>query len=142
MEPTEGILSASQAPEHQLPCSPFRSLSSRTVWHASGGEQPTSSASFIRLVRGWFPPRSSRTSHGVAACPGPGAVEKHFIDYSELLPDGSSLCRADGCDPGAPNFSPIWARALAKAEMTGIHVHDLRHTGNHLAAISGASTRE
>lgn len=26
--------------------------------------------------------------------------------------------------------------------MTGIHVHDLRHTGNHLAAISGASTRE
>src|SRR6476619_2476928 len=60
MEPTEGILSACQAPERQLPCSPFRSLSSRTVWRASGGELPTSSASFTRLVRRWLPPHSSR----------------------------------------------------------------------------------
>ena len=26
--------------------------------------------------------------------------------------------------------------------LTGIHVDDLRHTGNHLAAMSGATTRE
>ena len=26
--------------------------------------------------------------------------------------------------------------------MTGIHFHDLRHAGNHFAAVSGASTRE
>jgi integrase len=41
-----------------------------------------------------------------------------------------------------PNFSRIWARALAKAGMTGIHFHDLRHACNHFAAVSGASTRE
>ena len=26
--------------------------------------------------------------------------------------------------------------------MTGVHLHDLRHAGNHLAAMSGATTRE
>jgi hypothetical protein len=26
--------------------------------------------------------------------------------------------------------------------MTDIHIHDVRHTGNHLAAMSGASLRE
>jgi integrase len=44
-----------------------------------------------------------------------------------------------GVTPLRSNFSRIWGRALAQA---GPHVHDLRHTGNHLAAISGASTRE
>ena len=34
------------------------------------------------------------------------------------------------------------ARALKKAGLSGVHVHDLRHTGNHFAATSGASTRE
>jgi integrase len=44
--------------------------------------------------------------------------------------------------PLRSNFSRIWARALALAGLSGIQMHDLRHTGNHLAAISGASTRE
>jgi hypothetical protein len=35
-----------------------------------------------------------------------------------------------------------WLPALAKAGMTGIHLHDLRHTGNHPAATSGATLRE
>lgn len=69
-------------------------------------------------------------------------VEKHFIDYAELLPDGQVFVGPWGGTPARPNFSPIWARALTKAGLTGIHVHELRHTGNHLAAISGASTRE
>jgi integrase len=47
-----------------------------------------------------------------------------------------------GVTPIRPNFSPIWARALTKAGMTGIHFHDLRHAGNQFAAVSGASTRE
>ncbi len=41
-----------------------------------------------------------------------------------------------------PNFSKTWARALGGAGLDGIHFHDLRHTGNHLAALTGASTRE
>jgi hypothetical protein len=35
-----------------------------------------------------------------------------------------------------------WLPALAKAELAGIHLHDLCHTGNHLAATSGATLRE
>jgi integrase len=44
--------------------------------------------------------------------------------------------------PSRANFSAVWARTLKKAGLSGIHVHDLRHTGNHFAAASGASTRE
>lgn len=36
-----------------------------------------------------------------------------------------------------------WANAVRAAGLpVGFHFHDLRHTGNHLAAASGASTRE
>jgi integrase len=36
----------------------------------------------------------------------------------------------------------IWLPALKAAGLTGIHFHDLRHTGNTLAASTGASLRE
>jgi integrase len=50
-----------------------------------------------------------------------------------------------GATPGRSNWriSVGWAAQLAAAGLpTGFHFHDLRHTGNHLAAESGASTRE
>jgi integrase len=42
------------------------------------------------------------------------------------------------------NFRKLWLRALDDAGLgdRGVHFHDLRHTGNHLAAITGASTKE
>jgi integrase len=69
-------------------------------------------------------------------------LEQHFSDYSEQTSDGRVFVGPTGVTPLRANFSRIWTRALAKAGITGIHVHDLRHTGNHLAAVSGASTRE
>jgi integrase len=36
----------------------------------------------------------------------------------------------------------FWLPALSKAGLTGIHFHDLRHTGNNLTAAAGASLRE
>lgn len=33
-------------------------------------------------------------------------------------------------------------RASLRAGLSKAHLHDLRHTGNHFAALSGASTRE
>jgi integrase len=36
----------------------------------------------------------------------------------------------------------IWVPALNAAGLTGVHFHDLRHTGNTLAASAGASLRE
>ena len=39
--------------------------------------------------------------------------------------------------------SVSWSKAVKAAGLpVGFHFHDLRHTGNHLAAASGASTRE
>ena len=64
----------------------------------------------------------------------------HFDTYSEAGSDGRVFVGPYGGTPARPNFSPIWARALAAAGLSG--VHDLRHTGNHFAAVSGASTRE
>ena len=67
-------------------------------------------------------------------------LEQHFAEYSELLPDGRVFVGPSGITPSRPNFSAVWARALKKAGLSGVHVHDLRHTGNHFAATSGAST--
>ena len=69
-------------------------------------------------------------------------LEQHFADYSEQTAGGRVFVGPSGVTPGRANFSSIWARALARAGMTGIHFHDLRHAGNHFAAVSGASTRE
>jgi integrase len=36
----------------------------------------------------------------------------------------------------------VWLPALAEAGLTELHFHDLRHTGNHLTAATGATLRE
>ncbi len=60
---------------------------------------------------------------------GPGEDSLVFIG-----PKNGSLRR--------PNFTRIWRRATESAGLTGFHFHDLRHTGNHIAAATGASLRE
>jgi len=40
------------------------------------------------------------------------------------------------------NFTRTWRRATESAGLSGFHIHDLRHTGNHCAAATGASLRE
>ncbi|MFF9864089.1 hypothetical protein ACF1G0_01465 [Streptomyces sp. NPDC013953] len=40
------------------------------------------------------------------------------------------------------DFRRIWLRALAQAGLGDVHFHDMRHTGNTLAATGGATTRE
>jgi len=57
-----------------------------------------------------------------------------------------------GCELVFPNdhgealhrgsFTTVWHRARERAGLPGFHFHDLRHTGNTLAATTGASTRE
>src|SRR5262249_4482323 len=40
------------------------------------------------------------------------------------------------------NFRDIWIDACRDAGMSGLHLHDLRHTRNTMAAATGASLRE
>jgi integrase len=41
-----------------------------------------------------------------------------------------------------PSVSGTWRYATESAGLTGFHFRDLRHTGNHIAAATGASPRE
>ncbi|MGA5194680.1 hypothetical protein [Streptomyces exfoliatus] len=40
------------------------------------------------------------------------------------------------------HFRRLWRRALRATGLGDVHVHDLLHTGNSLAATGGATTRE
>jgi len=40
------------------------------------------------------------------------------------------------------NFRGIWVKACDEAGLSGVHLPDLRHTGNTMAAATGASLRE
>jgi len=44
---------------------------------------------------------------------------------------------------GDPDFRRrVWAPALAAVGLEGVHIHDLRHTGNQFTADAGANPRE
>jgi integrase len=63
--------------------------------------------------------------------------DPRVVDKSELV-----FARADGRTLRRATFYSAWRRAVAKIGVPDLHPHDLRHTGNTLAAATGASTRE
>src|SRR6266568_4384396 len=69
-------------------------------------------------------------------------IETHLDQFT--APDNDSLVFV-GPKNGPlrrSNFSGIWRSATESAGLTSFHFHDLRHTGNHIAAATGASLRE
>ena len=62
--------------------------------------------------------------------------------YAEPGSDGRVFVGPSGVTPRRTNFNRIWQRATARAGVEGLHFHDLRHSGNTLAAATGASLRE
>ncbi len=62
--------------------------------------------------------------------------------YAEPGQHGRVFVESKGATPYRSTFHPVWARALDAAGASGMHLHDMRHAGNHLAALSGATTRE
>lgn len=69
-------------------------------------------------------------------------LRRHFDTYAESGQAGRVFIGPKGARPLRPNFSSVWAQALDGAGLAAIHIHDLRHAGNHFAAMTGASTRE
>lgn len=92
-----------------------------------------------KLVEG--PPKSAAGRRDVAI---PAAIvpdlQVHLDEWSEDGAEGRVFVGPLGATPRRGNFQAKWRQAIDKAGVPGLHFHDLRHTGNTLAA-EGASLR-
>ncbi|MFF5763050.1 tyrosine-type recombinase/integrase [Streptomyces tanashiensis] len=66
----------------------------------------------------------------------------HLAVYAEPGRTGLVFAGARGGQLRRNNFRRLWLRALKTTGLRDVHFHDLRHTGNTLAATGGATTRE
>src|SRR5262249_46276801 len=66
----------------------------------------------------------------------------HLERFAEPGPDGLLFVGRKGGRLRRSNFRELWINACDAAGLTGLHLHDLRHTGNTMAAATGASLRE
>ncbi|WP_139058269.1 tyrosine-type recombinase/integrase [Streptomyces prasinopilosus] len=69
-------------------------------------------------------------------------IREHLARYAEPGADGRVFTGPKGASPRRNHFNRLWRKACGDAGAKGLHFHDLRHTGNTLAASTGASTRE
>ncbi|MHA6623914.1 tyrosine-type recombinase/integrase [Pseudonocardia sichuanensis] len=91
-------------------------------------------------------PPKSRAGVRTVSVPAPIAVEvvKHLLAYVEAAPDALIFTGPKGAALRRGNFNTLvrWIETVGKLGMQGVHFHDLRHTGNLLAAQSGVSTKD
>ncbi|MFV2171900.1 tyrosine-type recombinase/integrase [Actinomadura sp. LOL_016] len=89
------------------------------------------------------PPKSDA---GVRMLPIPAIVlpevAKHVDEFAQDGEDGLLFVGEQGALLRRQNFRRNWLRALDAAGLKGVRFHDLRHTGNTLAAIAGATLPE
>jgi integrase len=102
--------------------------------------------SVVELVDGSLvtgPPKSEAGKRTVTL---PAFLLPEIVTHLEQFtaPDGDNLVFVGPKNgpPRRPNFSRAWRQATELSGLTGFHFHDLRHTGNHIAAATGASLRE
>ncbi|WP_231953536.1 tyrosine-type recombinase/integrase [Actinoplanes derwentensis] len=94
-----------------------------------------------------FGPPKSAAGIRVVALPAVArkALIQHLGEFTGQNPEALVFTGDKDKPMRTGNFrrSVSWSKALADAGMpAGFHFHDLRHTGNNIAAASGASTRE
>lgn len=71
------------------------------------------------------------------------ALAHHMATFTASPPDALVFTSPTGAPLRDGNFRRrVWDPALTKAGLSDTHFHDLRHTGNTLTAIAGASLRE
>ncbi|WP_328401050.1 site-specific integrase [Streptomyces sp. NBC_00390] len=66
----------------------------------------------------------------------------HLDTYAEPSRTGLVFTGARGGQLRRNNFRRLWLRALDETGLGDVRFHDLRHTGNRLAATGDATTRE
>ena len=88
-------------------------------------------------------PPKSEAGHRDVALPGVVMPElrAHLDEHAHEGADGRVFVGPTGAIPRRTNFQATWRTAVEAAGVPGLHFHDLRHTGNMLAAES-ASLRE
>jgi len=103
---------------------------------------------FVELDRGGLllgPPKSraGRRSVAVPESVMP-AIRDHLAEYVPDDPEAWVFTGPRGGPIKRSNFNPLakWKDAVNKIGKPGLRFHDLRHTGNTLAARAGASTKE
>jgi integrase len=94
-----------------------------------------------------FGPPKSEAGRRTVALPAAAVAElrRHLDAFVDASDDAVVFTGAKGALLRSGNFlrAVDWREALAAAGLPpGFHFHDLRHTGNTLAAAAGASTRE
>ena len=90
-----------------------------------------------------FGPPKSRA--GVRDVDFPELIVPDLREHLDWLPSSAVLVFAssNGSPLSHSNFRQrIWLPALAAVGLEGVHLHDLRHTGNQLTANAGANPRE
>ena len=70
------------------------------------------------------------------------AVRDHLDTYAQPGPDGLVFVGPKGGPLRRGNFSAVWRSIARETGLEHLRFHDLRHTGNTLAAMTGASTKE
>jgi len=90
----------------------------------------------------FIPPKSQAGRRVVAF---PALIVPDLRKHLEALPDDASLVFTSptGSPLAHSNFRRrVWVPALKAVGLSGVHFHDLRHTGNQFVAAKGANTRE
>jgi integrase len=97
----------------------------------------------VGLVAG--PPKSVAGRRTVTVpAPVMEAVQAHLDEYVSDDPTALVFTGPKGGSIRRGNFRKLtaWTKTVAQLGLAGLHFHDLRHTGNTLAAMSGVSTRD
>jgi len=69
-------------------------------------------------------------------------LEAHLATYAEPGKRGLVFCGPNGKPLRRATWYSAWNRTMTELGIEGMKPHDLRHTGNTLAAMTGASTKE
>lgn len=71
-------------------------------------------------------------------------IVKHLMTYVGPAPDALIFTSPKGAVLRRGTFNTLvrWVETVKKLGAPGLHFHDLRHTGNLLAAQNGASTKD
>jgi len=91
-----------------------------------------------------FGPPKSEASRRVVSLPEfmVDELAVHIARYAEPGPEGRLFRGAEGGPLRRAVLQRAWNDARTKVGLQHLHFHDLRHTGNTLAAATGASTKE